>query len=62
LLSFSYSYFYVIKYVGSRFGQTFTEEECEEMFRLSDINSDGKIDWEEFLQVSKAKKKIQGPI
>lgn len=35
----------------TRFGQTFTEEECEEMFRLSDTNSDGKIDWEEFLQM-----------
>ena len=35
----------------TRFGQTFTEEECEEMFRLSDTNADGKIDWEEFLQM-----------
>jgi Ca2+-binding EF-hand superfamily protein len=32
-------------------GHTFTEEECEEMFRLSDTNADGKIDWEEFLQM-----------
>ncbi len=34
-----------------RFGHTFTEEECEEMFRLSDLNADGKIDWDEFLQM-----------
>lgn len=34
-----------------RFGQTFSQEEAEEMFREADLNRDGKIDWEEFLEM-----------
>merc|ERR1711983_219938 len=34
-----------------RFGQTFSQDEAEEMFREADLNRDGKIDWEEFLEM-----------
>lgn len=34
-----------------RFGHTFSAEECEEMFQEADLNADGKIDFDEFLQM-----------
>jgi len=33
------------------FGHTFSPAECEEMFNEADLNQDGKIDWEEFLEM-----------
>lgn len=34
-----------------RFGHVFSAEECDEMFQEADLNADGKIDWEEFLEM-----------
>ncbi len=33
----------------TRYGHTFTVEECDEMFREADANNDGKIDFDEFV-------------
>lgn len=35
----------------TRYGQTFTVEECEEMFREADKNGDGEIDFDEFVSI-----------
>jgi Ca2+-binding EF-hand superfamily protein len=32
-----------------RFGHSFSKDECDEMFQQADLNSDGHIDWEEFM-------------
>lgn len=40
-----------LKEAMTRYGQTFSQEECDEMFQEADLNSDGKIDWDEFLQM-----------
>jgi calmodulin len=37
-----------------RYGQSFTEEECEEMFSTADRNGDGNIDFDEFLSMMTA--------
>ena len=33
----------------TRYGQTFSAAECDEMFRDADANGDGSIDFDEFL-------------
>merc|ERR1719445_2072547 len=32
-------------------GHSFTEDECDEMFMQADLNSDGVIDWDEFISM-----------
>jgi len=34
-----------------RFGHTLSKEECDEMFQEADLNRDGIIDWNEFLEM-----------
>jgi len=34
-----------------RFGHSFSEAECDEMFTQADLNNDGLIDWDEFVQM-----------
>jgi len=38
-----------LKEAMQRFGHSFTEDECDEMFVQADLNSDGLIDWGEFV-------------
>jgi len=34
-----------------RFGHSFSDAECDEMFTQADLNNDGKIDWDEFVNM-----------
>lgn len=34
-----------------RFGHSFSDDECDEMFTQADLNNDGKIDWDEFVNM-----------
>jgi len=38
-----------LKEAMQRFGHSFTEDECDEMFVQADLNADGLIDWSEFV-------------
>ena len=38
-----------LKKAMQNFGHSFTDEECKEMFVQADLNSDGIIDWPEFV-------------
>jgi Ca2+-binding EF-hand superfamily protein len=40
-----------LKEAMQRFGHSFTEDECDEMFLQADTNGDGAIDWEEFVEM-----------
>jgi len=40
-----------LKEAMQRFGHSFTEDECDEMFLQADLNNDGIIDWPEFVQM-----------
>ena len=40
-----------LKEAMQRFGHSFTNEECSDMFKQADLNSDGIIDWQEFCEM-----------
>lgn len=40
-----------LKKAMQMFGHSFTEDECDEMFMQADLNSDGVIDWDEFISM-----------